>query len=313
MTARGTARRAAVLGIAVALAAGCGSSPDKPVTLPAPLPVFPSVEQPATTPALPSSPPSTGSPAASTASVPSALPPASAPPSPPPPRATPTPSKAAGQAASPAPSPTPSSVPTAHADGLLERGESGPEITGLQERLTALGYWNGPADGRFGPLTQQAVYALQKAAGIKLTGRVDAATITALSDGARPAAQSRKGHRVEIDLTKQLLMIVDDGAVTRIFNTSTGTNKHYRYQGRRYLATTPVGRFAVKRQVNEWRYGPLGPLYRPKYFTGGIAVHGATNVPPWRASHGCARLSIEAMDYVWRKRLIPVGTSVWVY
>ncbi|MFI5841420.1 L,D-transpeptidase family protein [Catenuloplanes sp. NPDC051500] len=308
MTARGTARRAAVLGIAVALAAGCGGSPDKPITLPAPLPVFPSVEQPVTTtPPLPSDSPAavTSSPVASAAGVPSALPPASAPPSPP--SASPTPSKPAS------PSPTPSSVPTAHADGLLERGENGPEITGLQERLTALGYWNGPADGRFGPLTQQAVYALQKAAGIKLTGTVDAATITALSDGARPSAQSRQGHRVEIDLKKQLLLIVDNGAVTKIFNTSTGTNRHYRYQGRRYLAKTPAGRFAVKRQVNDWRYGPLGPLYRPKYFNGGIAVHGATSVPPWPASHGCARLSIEAMDWIWKKRAIQVGTSVWVY
>ncbi|WP_157239282.1 L,D-transpeptidase family protein [Catenuloplanes japonicus] len=311
MTARGTARRAVVLGMAVAMAAGCGSDPVEPVSLPAPAPALPSVTPAPTLPdLLGESDVTTGPPAVSTA-PPVTLPPSSRPPLTP--SASPTPSKTAGATASPTPSPTPSGIPTAHADGVLERGETGAEITGLQERLTALGYWNGPADGRFGPLTQQAVYALQKAAGIKITGTVDAATITALSDGVRPVAKSRKGHRVEIDLTRQLLLIVDDGAVTKIFNTSTGTGKHYRYQGKRYLAKTPAGQFAVDRQVSDWRYGPRGPLYRPKYFTGGIAVHGAENVPSWPASDGCARVTIAAMDWIWKKRAIPVGTPVQVY
>lgn len=208
---------------------------------------------------------------------------------------------------------TPSGIPTAAADGVLKRGESGPDIVLLQRRLDALGYWNGPADGRFGQLTMQAVYAVQKAAGLQRSGRADAGTLAALDRGTRPAARSTTGHRVEIDLRKQLLMMVDDGVVTRIFNTSTGSGGHYRHQGRRYLADTPAGKFRVSRQIDDWRYGPLGPLYRPKYFNGGIAVHGAHDIPPHPASHGCARLSIAAMDWVWKSGEMPVGTRVWVY
>ena len=40
--------------------------------------------------------------------------------------------------------------------------------------------------------------------------------------------------------------------------------------------------FTIIRQVNGSDKGPLGQLYRPKYFTWtGIAVHGYTDVPPY--------------------------------
>ncbi|MDE3086779.1 MAG: peptidoglycan-binding protein, partial [Acidobacteriota bacterium] len=47
-----------------------------------------------------------------------------------------------------------------------ELGMSGPQVLAVQQRLQSLGYWLGTPDGTFGDATQQAVYALQKAAGI---------------------------------------------------------------------------------------------------------------------------------------------------
>ncbi|MDP9794293.1 hypothetical protein J2S43_002805 [Catenuloplanes nepalensis] len=329
MTGQRGMRRVAVLGIAVAMAAGCGGGPETPVAqpgaatgtpaLPSVTPRFTGAPTPAAPPAGsagPSTPASTSMPGGTAA--PSGIPAPSgtlASSAIPAPTGTIAPSgiPAPGQTVVPAPGVTPSGIPTAGKDGVLKRGESGPEVVALQRRLDALGYWNGPADGRFGALTLQAVYAVQKAAGIERTGRADDETLAALAGGVRPAARSRKGHRVEIDLDRQLLMMVDDGAVTRILNTSTGSNEHYHYQGRRYLADTPAGKFRVGRQIDDWRYGPLGPLYRPKYFNGGVAVHGATSIPPYPASHGCARLSIAAMDWVWKSGEMPVGTPIWVY
>ncbi|MDR7276141.1 L,D-transpeptidase family protein [Catenuloplanes atrovinosus] len=308
MTVRGTVRRAVALGVAVVLAAGCGTATDAPLA-----------QQATGTPTAPDGTPSGTGPPAPTATAPTRATPA------PTPTGWPTGLPTVPTASAPAPTmsgiptpgstgtPTPTGIPTAGADGTLTRGESGPEILVLQQRLDALGYWNGPADGKFGPLTLQAVYAAQKAAGLERTGRADPALMSALAGGVRPGARSSKGHRVEIDLARQLLMLVDDGTVTRIFNTSTGSNEYYRYQGRRYLADTPAGRFRVGREIDAWRYGPLGPLYRPKYFNGGIAVHGAPSVPPEPASHGCARLTIAAMDWVWANGQMPVGTPVWVY
>jgi lipoprotein-anchoring transpeptidase ErfK/SrfK len=224
---------------------------------------------------------------------------------------------------SPSVSASPSATPTSPAPPAtaapkpkkLKVGAKGPEVLALQQRLTALGYWNGKADGKFGGTTQQAVFALQKAAGIGRDGTVGPKTKKALDAGVRPKAKSKagSGYLVEIDLKKQLLMLVKDGNVVAALNTSTGSNQHYEYEGDTFLADTPTGRFKVSRQIDGMRNGPLGQLWRPKYFNGGIAVHGNGSVPPYPASHGCARVSNAAMNWIWATGKIPLKTKVWVY
>ncbi|MDG4782353.1 L,D-transpeptidase family protein [Micromonospora sp. WMMD961] len=217
-------------------------------------------------------------------------------------------------ATSPPSSPAPSGTADAGARTVLRRGDTGDAVRVLQQRLDRLGYWVGEPDGAFGLLTEQAVHALQKAAGLHRDGIVGAKTRAALQDGKRPDARSTDGHLAEVDLDRQLLMIVDDGEVSRIFNTSTGTFEHYTHEGRTYLADTPRGRWTIDWQVDGWRDGPLGRLYRPKYFQEqGIAIHGYTSVPPYPASHGCVRVTLPAMDWLWEQDVLPKKTRVWVY
>jgi lipoprotein-anchoring transpeptidase ErfK/SrfK len=119
---------------------------------------------------------------------------------------------------------------------------------------------------------------------------------------------------IEIDKTRQILMIVLNGAVRYTLNTSTGSDVPYTLDGVRYTAHTPEGMFTVIRQVDGPDHGPLGTLWRPKYFTWtGIAVHGYTSVPPYPASHGCARVSMDAMNWIWAANIMPIGMPVWVY
>jgi lipoprotein-anchoring transpeptidase ErfK/SrfK len=224
--------------------------------------------------------------------------------------------------ATPSPTPTPSvtmtATPTATASPAptsattLSLGDHGPAVLALQERLDALGYWLGPVDGTFGGLTRQAVYALQKATGLSRDGRVGPATRRALAAGVRPSPRSTTGRVVEIDLERQLLLVVHDGRLLTALNTSTGSGGTYWSEGRLRLAVTPRGRFHVYTQVDGLRVSPLGQLWRPKYFHGGIAVHGYDSVPPWPASHGCVRVSDAAIDRIWAEDLVPVGTAVWV-
>jgi peptidoglycan hydrolase-like protein with peptidoglycan-binding domain len=224
------------------------------------------------------------------------------------------PSSAPASAPTPSASPTTSPQPTTSRKPVkLRVGSKGAAVTALQERLAELGYWNGKADGSFGGTTQQAVFALQKAAGLSRDGVVGPKTSAALAEGVRPKAHSSTGHVIEINKKRQLLLIVDGGRVTTILNTSTGSGQHYTYEGETYLASTPSGKFTASRQINGWRNGPLGPLWRPKYFNGGIAVHGAPSVPPYPASHGCARVSIAAMNWIWANGKMPLKTRVWVY
>ncbi|MFI7070724.1 L,D-transpeptidase family protein [Micromonospora sediminicola] len=272
---------AAVTAALLVLAAGCGADQD-----PEPASSGPSRPATSTPPPAPPTAPTTG--------------------------AAPTP---ASTTASPSPSsPSPSGTPDGGAREALRRGDTGDAVRALQERLDRLGYWVGESDGTYGLLTEQAVYALQKAAGLRPDGIVGAKTRAALDGGKRPDARSTDGHLAEVDLDRQLLMIVDDGEVSRIFNTSTGTFEHYTYQGETYLADTPRGRWTIDWQVDGWRDGPLGRLYRPKYFQEqGIAIHGYTSVPPYPASHGCVRVTLPAMDWLWAQDVLPKKTQVWVY
>jgi peptidoglycan hydrolase-like protein with peptidoglycan-binding domain len=221
-------------------------------------------------------------------------------------------SPSASPSATPTPTPTKTKPP---APKKLKIGAKGAEVVALQQRLTALGYWNGKADGKFGGTTQQAVFALQKAAGIGRDGTVGPKTQKALDQGVRPKAKSKagSGYLLEINLSKQLLMFVKDGQVVAALNTSTGSNRHYDYQGQTYLADTPTGHFKVGRQIDGIRHGPLGDLFRPKYFNGGIAVHGSPSIPPYPASHGCARVSNAAINWIWSTNKVPLKTRVWVY
>jgi peptidoglycan hydrolase-like protein with peptidoglycan-binding domain len=195
----------------------------------------------------------------------------------------------------------------------LQMGDNGPKVRALQQRLSQLGFWIGGTDGTYGDTTQQAVLAAQKALGLSRDGVAGPITLAAVKRGVSVSARSTSGHWLEIDKTRQLLLVVTNGKVDAILNTSTGSGQAYRQGGQTYTALTPSGQFAITRQVDRMDPGPLGDLWRPKYFNGGIAVHGAPVVPGYPASHGCTRVSNAAIDWIWNTDQAPIGTRVWVY
>ncbi len=259
----------------------------------------------------PTSAPSTSAPSISAGAV--GVPSADAPterPSEPSVAAVPTPSGEAESSPAPEPSgddtderPVGDTVEEEPAEDGLRQGDSGPEVLALQRDLSELGYWTGGADGSFGALTTQAVMALQKAAGIDRDGVVGPDTEGALAAGTWPQAREG-GDGVEIDLDRQLLLVVRDGSVVMALNTSTGVPGTH---------DTPRGQFQVERAIDGLRVAPLGELWRPRYFHRGYAVHGSPSIPAHPASHGCARLSNAAMNMVWAEDLMPIGSTVAVY
>jgi lipoprotein-anchoring transpeptidase ErfK/SrfK len=183
----------------------------------------------------------------------------------------------------------------------LRRGMSGSAVRALQERLVELRYWLGKVDGVYGYLTEQAVMAFQKVNGLTRDGIAGPQTMAALRNPIRPKPRSTGSLVVEVVKSKQAVLLVRYGKVRRIFNASTGKSS----------TPTPSGRFRVYRQINGWRDAPLGLLYRPKYFLRGYAVHGSTSVPAYPASHGCVRVNLRAMDFLWYR--VPIGTRVRIY
>jgi peptidoglycan hydrolase-like protein with peptidoglycan-binding domain len=212
----------------------------------------------------------------------------------------------------PPPETTTTLPPTAEADGKLELGEGGDAVAALQGRLVELGYWLGEADGNYGQLTRQAVMAFQKVEGLGRDGVAGPVTQERLAVAGRPAP--RGGGGLEIDLERQVIFVVDGGQVTWVLNTSTGNGEAYTTStGGTARAATPPGEFTVRREVDGVREAPLGTLYRPKYFNGGIAIHGSGSIPAQPASHGCARVTNSAMDMLWSSGAAAMGTPVSVY
>lgn len=185
-------------------------------------------------------------------------------------------------------------------------------ILEAQQRLVALGYWIGEADGKWGEASRHGLIAFQKVEGLPRTGRLTPALLTALATANRPLPRESGPAHIEVDLTRQVLFVVDaNGTVSRVLPVSSGNGKLFTVDGYTQPAITPAGRFRVYRKLDGWRKSKLGLLYYPNYIVGGIAIHGNPAVPPQAQSHGCIRIpmfaSIEFSD------ITPVGTQVIIY
>ena len=192
-------------------------------------------------------------------------------------------------------------------------GSRGSNVVYLQQRLGAVGYWCGTADGVFGAQTQQAVFALQKAWSLARDGVVGPRTWARVGSNARRPPRYGAGHRIEIDKSRELLLVVWGSTVRYTFNTSTGAGRRFYAWGRWYDGRTPSGKFTVRSHVNSWQTGALGSMYKPYYFNGGIAIHGSTSIPPYAASHGCCRLSIAAQNHLIASGILVNHRQVYVY
>jgi lipoprotein-anchoring transpeptidase ErfK/SrfK len=156
------------------------------------------------------------------------------------------------------------------------------------------------------------VVAFQKVNRLGRDGVVGPLTRRALERPRVPAPRSRKaGFHVEADLTLQVVYLVKDGKIQEILDASSGSGQNYTVDGDVRVAVTPLGSFQIQRKIDAWRKSDLGLLYRPAYFTGGYALHGAPSVPAFPASHGCIRITTTAMDRLFDR--LPVGTPMLVY
>lgn len=199
---------------------------------------------------------------------------------------------------------------------------SGPSAQASQLKLLELGFWLADPNGKFDDTTARAVMAFQKYFQLRPTGNINAATAHLLEEITNPAtATTKEGTLAEVDKSRQLLFLVQHGITTYVMNTSTGDDRAYEEPDGntpgvmiKGTAVTPVGSFKIDRERPDgWWIGDLGQIYRPKYFVGGVAIHGSMSVPAYPASHGCVRVTVKAMDFIWDNDILPRGSQVLVY
>jgi lipoprotein-anchoring transpeptidase ErfK/SrfK len=173
-------------------------------------------------------------------------------------------------------------------------GDKGASVRELERQL-ARQHYAIRRDGSFGSEDLEAVYAFQKVHGLARTGVVDAALWRRILTSETPRARYGGDHS-EVDKTRQVLFIVRGGKVVLTVATSTGAT-----------GNTPLGEWHVYRKVGGFDW----VLYYPSYFLRGFAVHGYPDVPPYPASHGCARIPMWIATTVYS--MIPHGSTVYVY
>jgi lipoprotein-anchoring transpeptidase ErfK/SrfK len=214
--------------------------------------------------------------------------------------------------------PAPTSQPFS-ATKILKVGAKGEDVLTMKKRLSDLYYDVGMVDDNYDQQTRQGVLAFQKYSQLARTGTYTLETQKALYEATLPVGLYPELGlpRVEIDITRQVLLFFDDQGLNRVVPVSTGSNRQYceisKKSGKQVcgVARTPRGQFNVQWRVAGWRESDLGKLYNPLYFNGGFAIHGSPSVPERNVSHGCVRIPITTA--IWFYKAVPNGTPVVLF
>ncbi len=187
----------------------------------------------------------------------------------------------------------------------LKLKAKGPLVWYLEYRLTALKYRPGPVDGVYDTRTKDAVTAFQKVEKLTRDGIAGPGVWERLATAQTPVPKGDEpGQRVEVDIDRQVLFMINDNKVWKIIHVSTGGS------GSRTLK----GHFKIEYKMPSWvrcSYGTL--IYWVSYFDFDhlLAVHGDPEVPSWADSHGCVRVPIWTAQELYEE--MPMGTSVYIY
>jgi len=193
----------------------------------------------------------------------------------------------------------------------------GADVKALQQRLAALKYYPGGADGVFGSNTLEAVWAFQEVQRLGVDGIVGPITAHALVyPRGYPARYPSGGSlRVEVNLTTRVLVLYQSNRVALISHISAGGGYRYCTPSGCSWAITPTGHFRTTVYMPGWIKVPLGVMYNPVFFIGTVyAIHGETNanVPLAPVSHGCVRIPLDIAAFFHNMVRTP-GTPVYVY
>ena len=185
----------------------------------------------------------------------------------------------------------------------------------MELRLYRNGYPVGKVDGILDQDTRRALCIWRDYSRISVSRNLPSkAEVVLIASSGRPEVPRRLVTGLNVSRTCQTVTLVSVSKdqpkqfVEAIYKASTGQPGF----------ETRKGTFKIYFQVDKWLESTIYPgamMYRPKFFSGGQALHGsATNalVLPYPASHGCIRISHRAIDYLWSHG-IGIGTKVMVY
>lgn len=165
----------------------------------------------------------------------------------------------------------------------------------LKKRSYYLGGGRSYSDG-----TSRAVMAFRKVNNMSRSFNASPQIFKILADGRGGFNLQRPGtgHHVEVDISRQVMVLADNGRPQHIFHVSTGA------------PSTPSDRGSFRFYRKDPGFNSIG-MYYSVYYNRGEATHGYKSVPPYPASHGCIRNPIPNSVFIYN--WIHLGDPIYVY
>jgi lipoprotein-anchoring transpeptidase ErfK/SrfK len=181
----------------------------------------------------------------------------------------------------------------------LDPGDSSDTVGIFTHLLAHRGYYT-PTGDSYNSRVGLAVLAYRKVNGMARTTNATPSMFRTLAkyQGGFKLKYPDGGRHVEVDISRQVMALANNGKAHHIFHVSTGAP----------ATPTITGHFSVYSK----RPGRLSDgMYYSSFFHGGYAIHGYPSVPTYNASHGCVRVpeTFAIFIYNW----LPIGTSVYTY
>ena len=165
--------------------------------------------------------------------------------------------------------------------------------------LQAQGFHTGTNGGTVTSGTHLAIKAFRKVNGMSWSESYAPSIFRTLLQG-NGAFKPRfdDGRHVEVDISKQVMALVEGDTPVHTFHVSTGTGGTPTVLGNYHFYLKQPGYNSKQ-------------MYFSVYFIGGYATHGYSSVPNGRASHGCVRNPIQFSRFIYN--WIDLGDPMHTY
>jgi peptidoglycan hydrolase-like protein with peptidoglycan-binding domain len=202
----------------------------------------------------------------------------------------------------------------------LYLGDHGPAVRSVQKRLNQLGYYAGPANGRYGSDLEEAVWAFKEVQGLPMNAKTNSvitdAFRLALVSPRQPLSKFQGGGagRIEVNQSIQVLVLYRDNKPYLILHISSGGGYYFcAAPGDCADAITPDGSYTALSYLPGTITVALGFMENPIFFIGTVyAIHGGEPVPWYPDSHGCVRIYSDAVN--WFHNDVQIGsTPIYIY
>jgi hypothetical protein len=181
----------------------------------------------------------------------------------------------------------------------LDPGDRNQAVRAFHKLLRKRGY-HAPSGKKFSSATGRAVLAFRKVNGMARNMNATPQIFAKLASGKGgfklkyPGA----GKHVEVDISRQVMVLAAKGKPQHTFHVSTGA------------PGTPSDRGHFRFYRKDPGFNSLG-MYYSVYYNRGEATHGYKSVPNYPASHGCIRNPIPNSVFIYN--WIDLGDDIWVY